>query len=137
LPPARFLKHGNPTNETGSMKKSTVAALLSALVFPGAGQLLLKRYFRGLILASIAIASLYALTVGVVERVKSITDKLIAGDVPIDATVISEMVAGSTAGSETLSLKIATLALTAAWLLAVVDAVFIGNRRVGGDKADN
>lgn len=134
MPSARFLKHGNPTNETGSMKKSTVAALLSALVFPGAGQLLLKRYFRGLILASIAIASLYALTVGVVERAKSITDKLIAGDVPIDATVISEMVAGSTAGSETLSLKIAALALTAAWLLAVVDAIFIDSRRGGGDE---
>lgn len=137
MPPARFLNDGNPTNETISMKKSTVAALLSALVFPGAGQLILKRYFRGLILAAVAIASLYALTVDVVERAKSISDKLMAGDVPIDAAVISEMVAGSTAGSDTLSLKIATLALTAAWLLAVVDAVFIGNRRVGEDKADN
>lgn len=116
------------------MKKSTVAALLSALVFPGAGQLLMKRYFRGLILASVAIAALYALAVGVVERAKSITDKLIAGDAPIDAAAISEMVAGSTAGSETLSLKIATLALTAAWLLAVVDAIFIGRRHGGGDE---
>lgn len=110
------------------MKKSTKAALLSALVFPGAGHLFLKRYKIGAVLAGASFAAIYYLTSKTVERVLQITEKIQSGDVPLDVEAITELVSKQATGAETQLLNIATVTFIVCWLVGI-----IGSYRAGAD----
>lgn len=111
------------------MTKPTKAALLSALLFPGVGQFVLKRYWRGVICASTAAISLCLLVVHAVESAIAISDKLISGEVAIESHAISELVAQAASGSDRPWLNVATYALLGAWLYAVIDACLVGKAK--------
>ena len=108
------------------MNRSTKAALLSALVFPGAGHFFLKKYIPGGILATAACVALYILVSKAVERAVQITDKIQRGEVELDVAAISELVSNHPAGSEDQILSIATAALLISWLIGIVDSYRVG-----------
>lgn len=111
------------------MNTSTKATLLSALVFPGLGQFILKRYYRATLLASVALIAFYILVTSSIEKAVAISDKIITGEVALDANAISRMISESATGSEASLANAATTALVAAWLLAIVDAYLFGRER--------
>lgn len=106
------------------MTKSIKAALLSTLVFPGAGHFFLKRHIRGIILTVATIASLYFLISGVVEKALQITDKIQRGQVQLDIAAITELVSAQPTGSEVIT--IASYVLMIAWLIGIIDSYRIG-----------
>lgn len=108
------------------MTKSMKAALLSALVFPGAGHFFLKRHIRGIILTSTTIASLYFLIAGVVEKALHIVDKIQRGEVQPDVAAITDLVTAQPTGSEMHVITIASYVLMIAWVIGIVDAYRIG-----------
>ena len=108
------------------MKKSTKAALLSALVFPGIGHFHLKKYIPGVVLAGSACAGLYFLITKTLERTLQIVDKIQSGEVQADIAVISELILEQPTGSEARLLNAATAVLIISWLVSIVDSYRIG-----------
>ena len=108
------------------MNRSTKAALLSALVFPGAGHFFLKKYIPGGILATTAFVALYILVSKAVERAVQITDKIQRGEVELDIVAITELVSNHPAGPEDQILSIATAALLISWVIGIADSYRVG-----------
>lgn len=108
------------------MDKAMKAALLSALVFPGAGHLLLKKYSAAVILAGATGVSLYFLVATAIEKALLITDKIQIGEVPLDVAVITELITKQTTGPEAQLLNIATAVLFIAWLIGIIDSYRVG-----------
>jgi len=90
------------------MKKSMKAALLSAFVFPGVGHIYLKRYISGILLSGISFVGSYYLLSKTVERSLQIVEKTQSGDVQLDVTAITELVAKQPTGTEAQLLNITT-----------------------------
>jgi hypothetical protein len=108
------------------MNKPVKAALLSALVFPGAGHFFLKKYIPGGILAGTALVALYVLVSKAVARAVQITDKIQRGEVELDVAAITELVSNHPPGPEGQILSIATTALLVSWLVGIVDSYRVG-----------
>lgn len=104
------------------------ATLLSLLVFPGAGQFLLKKYKLGTILASIAFISLCVILANVVERSLEIAEKIQQGVIPLDTNTISALLLNQqTSTSASSVVGIASIVLILVWIASFVDA-FITTR---------
>ena len=114
------------------MTRSVKASLLSALVFPGAGHLYLKKYAVGLILAVISMAALTYLANELLDTAQQISAGILSGTIQPDMESITAQVTAveSRPGSETRSL--ASAALLVCWLFGLFDSY-----RKGQDRADN
>ena len=119
------------------MTTSIKAALLSALVIPGAGHFLLKRHLRGLVLTLATIASLYFLMSGVIERALQITDKIQRGEVQLDVAAITELISVQPTGSEIQIITIASAVFMIAWLIGIVDSYRVGRIQDKGKVTNN
>ncbi len=108
------------------MKKSTKAVLFSALVFPGAGHLYLKKYLFGSLLIGSVLIAFYFLVTRMVEKAQHIAELIQAGKVQPDIASISELITKSPAGSEGQLLNIATTVLVVAWLIGIFDSYRVG-----------
>ena len=115
------------------MKKSTKAALLSALVFPGAGHIFLKKYIPGVALAGASLTGSYYLISKTVEIALKILIKIQSGDLQPDITTITELVTKQSTGSDAKMLNIATVALIICWLIGIIDSYRVG---CGRDKIE-
>ena len=116
------------------MKISTKAVLLSALVFPGTGHLLLKSYRTGMLLISASLVSLYYLVTTSVEAALQIVDKIQSGEVSPDVASITDLVSKQSAGAEMLWSNVATAVLVICWVIGIIDSYRKGRVR---DKDDS
>jgi len=108
------------------MKKPMKAALLSAFVFPGIGHFVLKKYISGAVLAATAIAALYFLTTKTLEKALQISEKIQSGEIPLNATTITELASRQATGLEAQQLNFAAMALLISWLVGIVDSYRAG-----------
>jgi hypothetical protein len=108
------------------MNKPVKAALLSALIIPGAGHFFLKRTLSGVVLAGVAVVALYVLVSSVVERALELVNKIQRGEVSPDIAAMTELVIKQPMGAEAQAINIATLTLMVVWLVAVVDSYRVG-----------
>lgn len=117
------------------MKKSTKAALLSALVFPGAGHIFLKKYILGALLGGISIACVYYLMQKAVERALEISEKILTGAVNPDIATIMELVTKqTTVAAEAQLLDMATTAIVVCWIIGILDSFRVGLVRDRSDE---
>ncbi len=107
------------------MKKSIKAALISALVFPGAGHLYLRRYVPGILLILIAAAATYFLMSGVVNEAFNVADKLVNNDTSLDVAHITQLVQQQSQRSSQ-SMNIATITIFIVWIIGIVDSYRVG-----------
>ena len=107
------------------MKKPVKAALLSALVFPGAGQLLLKRYYSCAFFAAFSCVGLYLLFNDLFNRAQEILEKIQSGEVSPDIASITNVVQQQSANTME-SLSPALMILLISWLVSVVEAYRVG-----------
>ena len=112
------------------MSRALQAALLSALVFPGAGHFFLKRPLAGIVLAGTALASLCFLSATALERTVQITEKIQAGEVGMDVVAITEFLLRRPAGIEAQFLNIAIAVLLFSWLISIGDSYRVGRGQV-------
>lgn len=103
------------------MNKINKAVLLSALVLPGAGHIFLKKYLpaAGFIGAFVFLLSI--VITEIIERTEKITQKVLNGEIPLDANAISQALTeqSANAGQQT---SYAGYALLFIWLFAIYDA---------------
>lgn len=111
------------------MNKPIKAALFSALIFPGAGQLLLKKYISATYFAAFAGVGLYLLFSNLLARAQEIIDKVQRGEVSADLATVTELVHQQSV-TDLESLSPALIILSVAWLVSVVEAYRVGKKEV-------
>lgn len=104
------------------MNTSTKAALLSALVFPGAGHLLLKKYVMAGVLGAIATIGAYVLISQAVDIALLIADKINRGEIALDPERIAATIEQYTTAAQSQTADMAVYAVAAAWLIGVIDS---------------
>jgi len=108
------------------MKISSKAALLSGLVFPGIGHMVLKQYLRGSVLVLSTLVALSVIVAGIFKRALTIVDRINSGDIPVDTSAIAEMISNSNSGADSLVESTAVIILGACWLIGIIDSYRLG-----------
>ncbi len=108
------------------MKRSSKAALLSGLIFPGIGHMILKQYLRGSVLMLSALVAFSIIVTRVFQRALTIVDRFNSGDVPVETGVIAEMLSNSTNGADSFIENTAVIILGICWLIGIIDSYRIG-----------
>lgn len=108
------------------MKLSNKAALLSGIVCPGAGHLLLKYYWRGMSLLTISLLALGVIMTKALQQATVLADKIANGEIPLDADVISAKVAEASSGDGSALSNIAWWIFFACWVIGILDAYRLG-----------
>ncbi len=108
------------------MKKSTKAALLSGLIFPGVGHMVLKQYLRGSILMLSTVIALAVIITKAVKQALAIVDKISSGEIPLESVTITELASQSTGAADGSILNIAVLVIVACWLIGIIDSYRVG-----------
>ena len=112
------------------MKVSYKAALLSTFVFPGVGQLYLKRYWRGLVIMFFVFTGLgymiWSATVSALNRLDDVMVKVQGGTTNLQE--LSDIV-----GSKMLTTNpyhdAVSYVIVCFWIFAIIDAYRIGKQR--------
>jgi TM2 domain-containing membrane protein YozV len=110
------------------MKASIKASLLSALVFPGVGQMHLKRYIRGLIPMVLVLTGLGVLIVQATASALQVLDKIQLQGGTVDMNAVSNLAAGSSTQGGPYS-SLISLGIAVCWVLSVIDAYLLGKEK--------
>jgi len=116
----------NANGERREMSRSTNAALLSALVVPGAGHLYLKRYLCGIALIMTSLACLWVFVERAMQQASIVLERLASDGGAVDAGQIADLVTQTANGSTSLAVTVASLVLAACWVIGIVDAYRVG-----------
>lgn len=106
------------------MNRSVKAALLSGLVFPGAGQWFLGRKARAMVFLVPALAAAYYFGTAVMEPLMGIAREIVAGTLPFDPFLIQARVDQTRV--DTAGMNLAALVMLVSWAGATVDAWRLG-----------
>lgn len=108
------------------MKQTIKAALMSGLIFPGLGQILiLKKPARGCIFLVPSLTSVIYILYVAYEQATLLANQLANGTLPFDVTLIAAQIAASRVNGPTMTA--ATLACVLCWSASVLDAILFGN----------
>ena len=108
------------------MSKSSKAALLSALVFPGVGHLFLKKHITGAVLVCASLAALYLIAADIWEKALAIVEKIERGEVSPDVAAIAELLSRQPMGNESQLLDAALPVLVICWVIGIADSYRCG-----------
>jgi hypothetical protein len=111
------------------MKNSIKGTLLSGLVFPGLGQVILKHYKRGIFLMLIASVTMLLIIVKAMQHALAILEKIGLEGGIIDMSTISNAATQASTASESFLFKLLFLLIIFCWIIGVVDAYRIGKKR--------
>ena len=109
------------------MDRSLIAALMSGLIFPGAGQIYLKRHLRGLCFIVPALAGAAYFVKQVLARAMPLVEQVMNGTLAPDPLRIAAELErqGSAAGTAT---DLAAALMLACWIASIIDAWLLGRR---------
>jgi TM2 domain-containing membrane protein YozV len=107
------------------MNRAIKAALLSALVFPGVGQMYLKRYVRGLTPMVLTLTGLGVLIAQATVNALQDLEKMQIQSGFTDLNAVANRAAASSASGDWHSSLIVPL-IVVCWLFSVIDAYLLG-----------
>ena len=108
------------------MKRSSKAALLSGLIFPGIGHFFLREYLRGSALVVLSLAALSVVVTSAYQHALLVVDQIVSGDVSMEAGAIAQAVSNSTTATDSLIENAAVIVLVACWLAGILDSYRLG-----------
>ena len=108
------------------MTRSIKAALLSGLIFPGIGHMVLKQYLRGSILILFTLIALSVIVTVAVRRALSIVDSINGGEIPDESGTITELVSNSISSTDNQIVNISLIVVGACWVVGIIDAYRLG-----------
>ena len=109
------------------MNRSLPAALLSALVFPGAGQIYLERRRRGWAIVFTVLAALLYLLSHIAGPLMALADEIKDGRLALDPLLIASRV-HALGLVDNPALTAALLVIVACWAGSTIDAFVLGRR---------
>jgi hypothetical protein len=112
----------------GMMNNSIKGALLSGLVYPGLGQVVLKHYKRGIMLIFAASISLMVITVTAVQQALIILEKIESASGIIDMDRILDAVSQASNSSDSQIYNSMLALLILCWIIWIVDGYMIGKK---------
>jgi len=118
------------------MSNALKGALLSGLVLPGLGQVVLKHYKRGLALMLIVLGSLTVMVIKAAQLALSIFEKMELEGGAIDMQEIAEAATRASVTSDSRLFNFCLLLIVVCWLFSVVDAYVIG-KKMDAPEADH
>ena len=107
------------------MRKSTVAVMLSGLVFPGAGHLYLKQWGPGIVLMAVAASATYFIVSVSLTIALEMSAKIQSGIIPADIDTITDLVSQQLSATAQ-STNLATTVLLVCWVIGVVSVYWQG-----------
>ena len=116
------------------MKKSTRGALLSGLVYPGLGQLVLGLAFSGVFFMSLATAGLIVFVYSIFQRAARGIDEILPllANNQLDFNTLKELISRHSAGGwETEAISL--IGIAGCWLTAIFHAYFVGKKLDSND----
>jgi hypothetical protein len=111
------------------MNNSIKGALLSGLIFPGVGQVVLKHYKRGIAFILAGSISLMVIVVKGVQQAFTVLEKIEAEGGVLSMNTIMNAVTQASTPPESLTFKLLLLFLILCWIFGVVDAYRVGKRK--------
>jgi hypothetical protein len=112
------------------MKNNSLkGALLSGIVFPGVGQIVLKRYKRGIAFMLTASVIMLIIVVEAVQQASTILEKIEAEGGAISMDTITNAATQAVAPSQSFTFKLLLLLLILCWVIGVVDGYRVGKKR--------
>jgi TM2 domain-containing membrane protein YozV len=114
------------------MNNSIKGALLSGLVFPGLGQVVLKHYRRGIAFILTVSIILLVIVVKAVQQAFTILEKIEAEGGVLSTDTIMSAVTQASSPSDSFIFKLLLLLLILIWIIAIGDAYRVGKKK---DKA--
>jgi hypothetical protein len=105
------------------MNRSVKAALISALVFPGAGHLYLKRAGRACLFLLPTLAAVVVFLDEAMEQASAIAGQILAGAMPLDPAALAARLEQEGGGS-TLATA-AAVVMVVCWIGAIVDSYLL------------
>ena len=117
------------------MKQSLKGGLLSALVFPGLGHLVLKSALRGWIYILLTLLCFGLLVSIIIPIVTSTVNEVTSGTLPADPNQLNRIVHEKMADSDGLRGTVALVGFVGIWLVALIDVILLGRRQDAQAKA--
>ena len=117
------------------MKISYKAALLSAFVFPGVGQLYLKKYWRGLAIILIVFTGLgYIIRVATIAALSVLDDAVV--ELQKGTTNMHDIsgIVGSKTSVTNPYYDVVLYLIICFWIFAIIDAYIIGKEKESQDE---
>ena len=108
------------------MKPAIKAALLSGLIFPGLGQLLLKFYKTGIVLIVISFSCVVTIITLGVQQALTIVEKIESQGLTPDNETIARIAQQTTQPQDSLMINIAMLILVSCWLTGIIHGYLKG-----------
>ena len=108
------------------MKNSVKGALYSGLVFPGAGQVVLKQYRRGVALIVLTAACMAAVIRKALQEAFAVLDMLESGGRAADMGAISDAANSAVTSSDSHLIQILLFLILLCWIFGIVDAYRTG-----------
>lgn len=110
------------------MNNSIKAALLSALIFPGVGQISTGDKKRGWSIIGINIVLLYLIISEIMQKAYSLINEMQKSGAAMDIESISNKTAGLAGFSENTFLNILLMLFIIGWIVSIVDAYRLGKK---------
>ncbi len=101
------------------MTRPLKVVLLSGLIFPGIGHLVLKHNLRA---SALIISTLIALSVIVTVLVRHTLSVVESGAIPPEAGAIAELVSSSINSTDNLIINYSLLVVVACWFVGIIDS---------------
>ncbi|MFV1956481.1 MAG: hypothetical protein ACC669_01670 [bacterium] len=117
------------------MKYSLKGALWSGVVFPGLGQIILKRYKRGIVLILTVSASLTVIAIKAAQYAFTVLEMIELEGGVIDLKTITDAAAQASSTSDSLVFNLGFLLIGVCWIFGTVDAYRIGKKMDLEDSA--
>lgn len=111
------------------MSNAMRAALVSGLVYPGLGQIILKRYLRGLLLMLFFSLCLAGIVISIIQQLSAILGPLQSTGEPPDAAAVTDVLNQTSAIAGSPAINFASWMLLFGWIFGIVDAYRLGKKR--------
>jgi len=118
------------------MGQTIKAVLLSALVFPGAGHLAVKKPVRGLVLLGISLFCAYLILSTVFSISKELGGKIESGAIPYDPEQLTQLVTEKVSIGDYQYVSYAVIVFMMCWIFGVIDSFRWGRKLDKGSVSE-
>jgi len=113
------------------VKNAVKGVLLSGMVLPGLGQIVLKSYKRGAALILVVFGAIGAIVVRATVQAMTILEQVTSEGKPVDEETIVRVVNQATTSSDYLLYNLSILLIVICWVIGMVDAYLTGKKVTG------
>jgi len=122
------IQNTSKSNQAPAIKRPLKAALMSALICPGSGQIWLGKKWQGIGFMTLSFVCLAVMMNFAIERAQVIADKILAGEVALEYSAIYAQITQVPDGDMAQISTWITWLFVANWLTSVITAYLVGTK---------